>query len=311
MLSSRRSRQVLRNCGVLATVLSATVACSSSTSGHGKGGRVHLAFIYSTTSQNPFQEMAFGAKAAAQDAGNVDLTESAPPKIDGPAEVSQFQAATRTSTDGIAMETLNPDLFVRPLKQASDAKVPVVAVDTAPPDGTAVGLYIGNSNTELGRSLATEIIKHIPVGTTGEVVLGNDIPGLALLGQRLDGMKQVIQAERPTLTVLGPFDSGSEPTENFNKWNDLVKAHPNAVAYLGAGASDAVSLALIEKNTGKKFLVGSCDPDAQALQAVKNGYAAALASPSTGSRATSPWPCWPSTPPPARPSRRAGGTPDR
>jgi ABC-type sugar transport system substrate-binding protein len=275
---SRRSRTVLRTMCVLLSAVG-LAACSSASSGSGKNGTLHLAFVYSTTSQNPFQEMAFGAKAAAADAGNVDLTESAPPNVDGPTEVSEFQAATRTSPDGIAMETLTPDLFVRPLQQASNLNVPVVAVDTAPPAGTPVGLYIGNSNTELGQTLAKELLKHIPVGTTGDVVLGDDIPGLALLSQRLDGVKQVLQQERPTLNILGPYNSGSEPVDNFNQWNDIVKAHPNAVAYIGAGASDAVSLALIEKNTGKKYLVGSCDPDAQALQAVKDGYAAALASP--------------------------------
>lgn len=260
---------------VVVSIVLLVLGCASS----GGSGTLHLAFIYATTSQNPFQEMALGAKAAAEDAGDVDLIANAPSSINGPQEVSQFQSAIRTSRDGIAMETLTPDLFVRPLQQAAEAKVPVVAVDTAAPAGTGVELFVGNSNTELGRSLATEIIQRIPVGTTGDVVLGNDIPGLTLLQQRLDGMKAVLQEQRPTLTVLGPFDSGSEPVDNFNKWSNIVKAHPNAVAFLGAGASDAVSLALIQKNSGRRYLVGSCDPDAQALVAVKEGYVAALASP--------------------------------
>ncbi|MFI1918060.1 sugar ABC transporter substrate-binding protein [Nocardia sp. NPDC020380] len=260
---------------IVLAIMLLVMGCGAS----GGGGRIHLAFIYSTTSQNPFQEMAFGAKAAAADSGNVDLTENAPPSINGPQEVSQLQAAIRTSRDGIAMETLTPDLFTRPLQQAADAKVPVVAVDTAAPADTGVGLFVGNSNTDLGRSLATEIIKQIPAGTTGEVVLGDDIPGLDLLQQRLDGMKAVLHEQRPTLTVLGPYDSGSEPVDNFTKWNNIVKAHPDAIAFLGAGASDAVSLALIQKNSGHRYLVGSCDPDAQALVAVKDGYVAALASP--------------------------------
>ncbi|PXX71441.1 monosaccharide ABC transporter substrate-binding protein (CUT2 family) [Nocardia tenerifensis] len=267
--------------GAIACCALVLVACGSGTrSADGpKSGTLRMAFVYATTSQNPFQEMALGAAAGAADAGDIDLTETAPPGINGPQEVSQFQAAVRTARDGIAMETLTPDLFVRPLQQAAAAGVPLATVDTVPPAGTKVGLYVGNDNTELGRSLATEIIKQIPVGTTGEVVLGNDIPGLDLLSQRLEGMKAVLQEQRPTLTVLGPFDTGSEPTDNYNKWNNTVKAHPNAVAYLGAGASDAVSLALIQKNTGRRLLVGSCDPDSQALAAVKDGYAAALASP--------------------------------
>ncbi|MEU4804205.1 sugar ABC transporter substrate-binding protein [Actinosynnema sp. NPDC023587] len=238
-----------------------------------------MAFVYATSTQNPFQEMAFGAKAAAADAGNIDLTLSAPSQVDGPQEVQLFQSAIRNSKDGVALETLTPDLFVRPLNQATDLGVPIVAVDTAPPAGTKVDLFIGNSNTELGKLLGEEFVKQVPEGTTGEVVLGNAIPGLTLLQQRLDGMKSVIEAKRPGLTITGPFDSGSEPTSNFNKWNDIVKAHPDAIGYLGVGAQDAVSLALIQKNTGRKFLAGSCDPDVAALQAVKDGYVFALASP--------------------------------
>jgi len=245
----------------------------------GSDGPLKMAFVYATSTQNPFQEMAFGAKAGAADAGNVDLALSAPSSVDGPQEVSLFQSAIRNSPDGVALETLTPDLFVRPLNQAADLKVPVVAVDTAPPAGTEVDLYIGNSNTEVGRLLGEEFVKQVPEDATGEVVLGNAIPGLTLLQQRLDGMTSVIKEKRPNLTISGPFDSGSEPTSNFTKWNDIVKAHPDAIAYLGVGAQDAVSLALIQKNTGRKFLAGSCDPDVAALQAVKDGYVFALASP--------------------------------
>ncbi|MEU5697181.1 sugar ABC transporter substrate-binding protein [Actinosynnema sp. NPDC020468] len=255
-------------------------ACGSAEpAGSGSDKPLKLAFVYATSTQNPFQEMAFGAKAAADDAGKVDLTLSAPTGINGSQQVSLFQSATRTATDGVALETLTPDLFVRPLNQATEQKVPLVAVDTAPPAGTKVDLFIGNSNTELGKALGEEFLKQVPENATGDVVLGNDIPGLAVLEQRLDGVKQVIQAKRPGLKILGPFDSGSEPTTNFNKWNDIVKANPNAVAYLGVGAQDAVSLALIQKNSGRKFLAGSCDPDSSALQAVKDGYVFALASP--------------------------------
>ena len=51
-------------------------------------GHEALAFIYADTTQNPFQEMALGAKAASNDAGNVDLTEVGPSGINGPTEVT-------------------------------------------------------------------------------------------------------------------------------------------------------------------------------------------------------------------------------
>src|SRR5690349_18389619 len=109
---------------------------------------VRLAFVYPTTTTNFAQEMALGAKAAAGDTPGVKLTESAPAEVNGPKQVQLFQAAARTSKDGVAMMTLTPDLFIRPLNTASEQGVPLVAVDVPPPAGAAkaVKLLIGNSN---------------------------------------------------------------------------------------------------------------------------------------------------------------------
>ncbi|TDD77883.1 ribose ABC transporter substrate-binding protein [Actinomadura rubrisoli] len=238
-----------------------------------------MGFVYASTTQNPFQEMALGAKAAADVDGKVTLNSAAPTGVNGPAQVQLFQSATRNSKDGIALQSLAPDLFVRPLVRAADTDVPTVAVDAAPPPGTKTKLFVGNSNTEVGRALGTEFVKHVPANATGEVVIGNDIPGLGLLEQRIKGLTSVIAKERPGLKIKGPLDSKSEPTDNYNAWNSIVKANPNAIAFLGVGGQDGVSLPLIQKQTGRKFLAGSCDIDPAALKAVKDGSLFALSSP--------------------------------
>jgi ribose transport system substrate-binding protein len=193
--------------------------------------------------------------------------------------VQQFQSASRTSKDGIAYETLTPDLFVRPLKTAKDAGIPLVAVDTPPPAGSGVDLYVGSSDFEIGKALATKFLEKIPAATTGEVVIGNAIPGLVVLDLRAKGMTEVFSKQRPGLKVLPPFNSQAEPTANYNAWNATVKAHPKAVAYLGTGAQDAVSLATIQSKTSVTLLAGGVDLDPAALQAVKDGKIFAIVSP--------------------------------
>jgi ABC-type sugar transport system substrate-binding protein len=240
---------------------------------------VNLGAVVATTTQNAMQEMAFGAQAAADGTPGVHLKQAAPNGINGPEEVKLFQAITQTAKDGIGVMTTTPDLFVRPFSTAVDRGIPIVAIDAAPLPNSKVTTFVGNSNTELGRTVAEVIIKKIPVDATGEVVLGNDIPGLPLLDARLAGMKEVIQKERPKLKVVGPFNVGAEPTDNYNHWNDLVKAHPDAVAYLAPGDQDAVSFARISKSNNKKYLVGACDVDPAALNAVKDGYVEVLGDP--------------------------------
>jgi len=270
----------------LALTATALAACNSATPGtNGTSGacdtankKLQLAFVYASTTQNPFQEMALGAQAAADADGNVNLLLSAPTGIDGPKEVSLFQAAARTATDGVAYMTVTPDLFVRPLNSATDAGTPVIAVDAGPPPGTNVKTFVANSNTRLGELLGDAFIAQNPK-PDGEVVLGNDIPSLQLLVQRLNGVQNVLKSKMATLKLVGPLDVKSEPTENFNAWKSTVQAHPNAIAFIGVGGQDGVSLPLIAKQTNRTFLAGSADLPPEALQAVKDGKIFALSSP--------------------------------
>jgi ribose transport system substrate-binding protein len=160
-----------------------------------------LAFVYPTTETNFGQEMALGAKAAADDRPGVELKESAPANVDGPKEVQLFQAATRTSEDGVAMMTLTPDLFLRPLLTAGQQGVPLVAVDVPPAKGAekAAKLLIGNSNVGIGEDLAKALLPKIPEDASGEVLIGTDTPGLPVLEQRNQGFKEVMAKERPNL----------------------------------------------------------------------------------------------------------------
>jgi ABC-type sugar transport system substrate-binding protein len=256
---------------------------SSTTSSSNSGGAkdVKVAFVYPTTTTNFAQEMALGAKAAAQDTPGVNLTESAPAAVDGPKEVQLFQAATRASKDGVAMMTLTPDLFLRPLQTAASQNVPLVAVDVPPPKGaeSAVKLLIGNSNVEIGEDLAKALLPKIPKGKKGQILIGTDTPGLPVLEQRNQGFESVIKQERPGVTFL-VFDAKQSPTDNFNTWSSQVKAHPNALAYVGPGSQAAVSLSRIQRKPGqKKLLVGADDLDPVALQGVKDGFVEALVSP--------------------------------
>jgi ABC-type sugar transport system substrate-binding protein len=267
---------------VLALAALIVSACASSGSGSSGGAKpVTISFVYSLRLLNAMQEMVMGAKAAAQDSPGVTFAASTPDEtgINGPAEVKVFQTATKTAKDGVALVTPIPDAFISPLRQAHSSGVPVVAVDTPPPPGADVGTFVGNSNFEVGQLLAKEILKQIPIGATGEIVIGDSIPGFAVLDQRIIGMVQVIKQQRPTVTIVGPFNSHITPSENLAAWAAEVKLHPKALAYLAPADLDAVSLAQIQKQTGSHFLVGGCDLEADGLQATNDGYVYALASP--------------------------------
>jgi ABC-type sugar transport system substrate-binding protein len=276
-----RRSTALHALALAAAIVSGCGAAGASQSG-GAAKQVSISFVYAAArGLNALDEMAMGAKAGAQDSPGVTFKEMAPPGpgMDGPAEVGLFQAAVKASKDGVAFVTFDPDLFLQPLQQAHSSGVPVVAVDTPPPPNTGVGTFVGNSNFEVGQMLATEMLDRIPAGATGQVVIGTTLPGLPVLDQRVTGMLQVLRQQRPGVQVIGPFNSHITPKANQDAWNAEVRQYPNALAYLAPSDLDAVSLAEIQRQTGRHLLVGACDLEEAALQAIKDGLVYTLVSP--------------------------------
>lgn len=238
-----------------------------------------IGFSLAATSFDFAQEMANGGKFAADDVGGVKLQISAPAAVDPPQQVKLFQDLSRTAADGIAIENLAPDLFVRPLADLAKQKRRLVGVDTVPVPGSDVNLYVGNDNYTAGLQLAEEAIKRLPPNATGEVVLGTPNPGVPVLDERARGMKEAFNAKLPGVTVLGPFETKNDPSENFNIWNGQVKAHPKALAFLGTGDADSYNLAKAKQINRGTYLTAAFDLDAKTLQAVKDGTNFAVMSP--------------------------------
>ncbi|MEY4529697.1 MAG: hypothetical protein RLZZ156_418 [Deinococcota bacterium] len=242
----------------------------------------NVAFVYWNTVTNAFQEMALGVKQAVKESKGVNLVSTAPNGNNPSQVVQMFQSATQTSKDGIILQALVADLFVRPVKDATAAGIPVIAIDAPPPANAGVDLFVSNDNVEVGRTLAREIIKSIPANAKGEVVIGNTGIGVPPLEQRIVGMIEILKKERPGVSIVGPLNTNGQtgsPSENYEVWNGIIKANPNALAFMAPSNADAASLATYQRQTGKKLLVGGCDLEPIALQGVKDGYIKALASP--------------------------------
>lgn len=265
-------------------LLASLAACggSSGNAGTAQSGKkpsdIHLGFVTETSSLNFAAEMAAGAQYAANQY-HVNAQIVAPPNIDDEAAVKLFQDLTRTAKDGIGVMTLAPDLFVRPETQAVQAGIPVIAVDVEAPASTGITTFVGNDNIQAGGLLADEAIRRLPANASGTVIVGIDTPGVPTLTYRFQGIKQEFNRLLPNVQVLGPFDSKQEPQANYTAWSALIKAHPNALAYLGVGNTDNASLARLKQAQHGTYLTAAFDLDPVGLQAVKNGVNFALVDP--------------------------------
>ncbi|MGH3585233.1 MAG: substrate-binding domain-containing protein [Pseudonocardia sp.] len=263
-----------------AVTATAAVVCLASACGGapapGGGGeeeQLHMGIAVANIGLNFASERVDGATTAAAHAGGIDFQAVGPPNTDGPAEVKLFENLVKTATDGVVLENLNPPLFTRPAAEAVDAGVPVVALDTAPTEGSKVGFYVGNDNYELGEMLATELLERLPANPQGAVVVGVPNPGTPVLDNRAKGIIDTLAEKAPGITSLGPFQTYSDPNQNLSAWQALVHANPNALAFLGVGDADSYDLAKIKADENGQYLVAGADVDAKTLDAVKAGSA--------------------------------------
>lgn len=244
-------------------------ACGSS--GGSGSGQLKMGIAVANISLNFAHEMVEGAQSAAEHEGGVDFKAVGPPNTDGPAEQQLFTNLTTTNPDGIVLENLDPPIFTRPAAQAVDKGVPIVALDTSPTDGSKVTFYVGNDNYQLGVMLADETLRRLPADPHGTVVVGVPNPGTPVLDSRARGIKETFASKAPGIRVLGPYQTYSDPNQNFGAWSSLVHANRQALAFLGVGDADSYDLAKIKKSENGKYLVAGADVDAQTLQGVKDG----------------------------------------
>jgi ABC-type sugar transport system substrate-binding protein len=277
-----RSRGAARGSRVLlASAMALTLAACGSDGDDGGGSAdgggkspedINITFIGADGSQNFAREMMAGAEAAGEEFG-VDVQVIAPTSLDGPAQVRMFEDAMRTATDGIAIETLTPDLLVRAQARAVQDGIPVISVDTPPLPGSEVTAYIGNDNVEAGAVLADEAIRLLEERgtTTGGAVVASPIPGIPTLDNRAEGMAQAFTESLPGFEVVGPVASSPDPTANFSVWTNLVAANSGASVFLDAGDSALASLARINREAGGQYLTGAFDLNEAGLEAVADG----------------------------------------
>jgi ribose transport system substrate-binding protein len=233
--------------------------------------RAPVAFLAVDARQNFVREMSEGFTAGVDEVGGVSHAESGPDIGDVAAQLDMFRGYQRTHPGGLSVFTQNPELFAGPLSEATGAGIPVIAVTCPPAPGSGVTLYIGNDNYWMGRTLAAQLALRLPKDEPGLVVLGENMPGMPTLDQRVIGLRDEFQQRFPKLTVLGPFDTKLDPAANKEAWEVLVRANPKALAFIGTGEADGRNLAAIRIASRGGWAAGSFGLDQPSLDAVKTG----------------------------------------
>lgn len=219
---------------------------------------------------NPFiQQIVDGAQAAANDLG-AELTVSQESGGDPEAQLRAVQNFVNSGVQGVAT-SVPGESMAKGLNEIIAAGTPIVQYNLL---STSVNApYVGEKSVESGRILGKMVVEKLGgAGAAGKVVLGNCFPGFPVLENRAKGVQESLKAASG-LNVMGPYDVKVSEVDNYNQWEQLYAANPDAVALVGLCAPDIASLGKLNAAAGDKFVAGGYDLTEQNLAAIKGGHA--------------------------------------
>ena len=219
---------------------------------------------------DPFiQQIIDGAQAAAKDLGvTVQVASQAGGAPEGQLKLAQNFA--NAGAQGIAT-SVPGESMASALNELIASGVPVVQYNLLSQSVKAP--YVGEKSVESGRVLGRMVVDKLGgEAAKGTVILGNCFPGFPVLENRAKGVQESLK-KAPGLNVIGPFDVKVSAVDNYNRWEQLYAANPDAVALVGLCAPDITSLGKLNAANGDKFVAGGYDMTELNLKAIKEGHA--------------------------------------
>ena len=212
-------------------------------------------------------------KRGAEDAGKamgVDVEVIGPAGFSHTEAIAMFEGMVQKGVDGIAVIPMPGDVWVKPIKEAKDEKVPVVTANITS-EGAGVDSWFGQDEYQSGVILADELKKALGAGgkKSGKIVSGICAPGVAVLVDRFKGFKKAL--EGTAYTATDPTDVTTENTSNYAAWENLASANPDAVAIIGLCSMDIPNLAKLKDKSKGKWMIGGYDLGKEQLDSLKSG----------------------------------------
>ncbi|WHS58344.1 ABC transporter substrate-binding protein [Pseudomonas sp. G2-4] len=232
-----------------------------------------IAVIVKSANSNYWQNVQKGAQAAAKELPNTTVTFQGPASESAVAdEVNMVVNAVNRKVSGIVLAAADPDALVPAIKQAWEAHIPVVLIDsTISTDGDAYyQSFLSTDNTRAGELCAQRMIEK--VGKTGKIAIMSYVPGAGSEIGRVGGFINYIK-QHSNLTIVGPFYSQSQMANALNQTTDVLASNPDLKGIYGANEPTAVGMARGIAQAGKsgKLVAIGFDGNEDLQNFVKDG----------------------------------------
>jgi ribose transport system substrate-binding protein len=216
-----------------------------------------IALIPGLTTDAFYITMHKGADMAAKALG-CDLLFQGGPEFNPTVQVPVLQAVIGRKPDVILIAPTDKQQLIAPLKQAADAGIPVITVDTFIDDGKYQDgqgpgdfplSYIATDNVMGGFMAGVALAEKI--GQKGKVYVSNVKPGISTTDQREEGFKMAMK-QYPGITVLETQFNDDDANKAAAQVQAVFARNQDLAGVFGANLFSAIGAADGVKALGKQ-----------------------------------------------------------
>jgi ribose transport system substrate-binding protein len=256
----------------------AAVAVLAAPGGALAQGDCTIALVPGLTTDAFYITMRKGAEAAARAVG-CELLFQGGPEFNPTVQVPVLQAVIARKPDAILIAPTDKQQLIAPIKQAHDAGIPVITVDTfiddgKYQDGSGPGdfplSYVATDNILGGFLGGVALAKSI--GERGKVYVSNVKPGISTTDQREEGFKLAMRAY-PNIAVLDTQFNDDDANKAAAQVQAVYARNNDLAGVFGANLFSAIGTADGIKALGKagEIRVVAFDAPSRIVDDLKSG----------------------------------------
>lgn len=243
------------------------------------GEPVKVVLAYGVKGDGFYITMEAGARAKAEELGNVELTADGPAKWDVTLQRPILDAFVVQQPDTICIAANDKLALIEPLKAASDAGINIISVDTyigenagdyTTGDITFPLSYIGSDNVQGGKVACEAIIDAI--GGQGKFYIQTTVAGTSTTDQRLQGCQEAIEATGGAVELVGVDYNDDNANKAAEQTAAVLQRVPDLAGVFGTNLFSAQGAAQAIKNAGLTGVVkvAAFDAPEAAIEDLRN-----------------------------------------
>jgi ribose transport system substrate-binding protein len=255
-------------------------ACSTGSSNAGSnsgatGGNTNktIAFVQGVAGDEFYITMQCGIEAKAKELGYT-VTTQGPQKFDPTLQKPIIDSVTASKPAALLVAPTDVAAMQAPLKQAADAGIKVVLVDTTVNDPSFAVSQISSDNLGGGKAAFDAIKAAKPNG--GKLLVISVDPGISTTDARVKGFEDAAKADS-AFSYLGVQYSHNDPATAANLVSAALQKDPDIVGIFGTNLFAAEGSATGVRQAGAKGVtIVGFDAGPNQIKALKDGTVQAL-----------------------------------